>query len=130
MVELTHSDDFPPFLEGRKQSRLIGSEPDILTGVWVPNSSQDPFGRSKARQEDRDVAAYFTVRYNECLKTLRAQKFKGSTKGVPLEWFTFERMIVDECHGKDLPQRAAPTHNDVDSPWPSVLCVHACARAL
>ena len=28
------------FLEGRKQSRLIGSEPDILTRVWVPNSPQ------------------------------------------------------------------------------------------
>ena len=25
--------------------------------MWVPNSSQDPFGKSGARQEDRDQAA-------------------------------------------------------------------------
>ena len=77
---------------------LIGSEPDILTGVWVPNSSQDPFGKSKARQEDRDIAALFTVRYAEAVAKLRATTFKPSDKGVPLEWFTFERMVVDECH--------------------------------
>ena len=98
LVELAKVDDFPSFLEGRKQSRLIGSEPDILTGVWVPNSSQDPFGKSKARQEDRDIAAFFTVRYAEAIAKLRAKSFSASTKGVPLEWFEFERVIVDECH--------------------------------
>ena len=80
--------------------------------MWLPNSSQDPFGKSKARQEDRDVAALFTVRYNECLAKLRAKKFKEGDKGVPLEWFTFERMIVDECHeslvlGEDDAERKA-----------------------
>ena len=47
-------DALPAFLQGRRSTRLIGSEPDALTGVWVPNSSQDPFGKSGARQEDRD----------------------------------------------------------------------------
>ena len=63
-------------------------EPDILTGVWVPNSSQDPFGKSAARQEDRDVAALFTVRYGEAVDALRAMKFSDKDKGVPLEWFS------------------------------------------
>ena len=71
---------------------------DILTGAWAPHSSQDPFGKSKARQEDRDIAALFTVRYSEALAALRRRKFKPADKGVPLEWFEFERLIVDECH--------------------------------
>ena len=86
---------FPSFLSERKQSRLVGNEPDILTGVWVPNTSQDPFGKSAARQEDRDVAALFTVRYNEALEKLRARKFGEGDKGVPIEWFTWERLIID-----------------------------------
>lgn len=30
----------PSFLSERKHSRLVGNEPDILHGVWVPNTSQ------------------------------------------------------------------------------------------
>ena len=63
-------DALPPFLQGRRSTRLIGSEPDALTGVWVPNSSQDPFGKSGTRQEDRDQAALFTARYAEALALL------------------------------------------------------------
>ena len=82
-------------------SRVLSLSLSLCTSswaVWVPNSSQDPFGKSKARQEDRDIAALFTVRYGEAVAKLRAKKFGAGDKGVPLEWFTFERMIVDECH--------------------------------
>ena len=88
----------PPLLHGRYESRSIGAEPDALTGVWVPNSSQDPFGRTRARQEDRDQAALFTARYGEALEKLRAKQFRPKDKGVPLEWFEWERLIIDECH--------------------------------
>ena len=54
LVSKAGCDALPAFLQGRRSTRLIGSEPDALTGVWVPNSSQDPFGKSGARQEDRD----------------------------------------------------------------------------
>jgi hypothetical protein len=57
LVSKAGCDALPGFLQGRRSTRLIGSEPDALTGVWVPNSSQDPFGKSGARQEDRDQAA-------------------------------------------------------------------------
>ena len=46
----------------------------------MPNSSQDPFGKSGARQEDRDQAALFTARYAAALEQLRAKSFKGSDK--------------------------------------------------
>ena len=49
--------------------------------MWVPNSSQDPFGKSAARQEDRDVAALFTVRYLEAVDALRKMKFSGQGQG-------------------------------------------------
>ena len=117
VAKATHA--FPSFLSERKQSRLIGNEPDILTGVWVPNSSQDPFGKSAARQEDRDVAALFTVRYSEALAKLRAMSFEGSDKGVPIEWFTWERLIIDECHEslvlgqEDAERQAANETEDV-----------------
>ena len=40
LAELAAARPFPGFLQGKRQTRLIGSEPDVLTGVWVPNSSQ------------------------------------------------------------------------------------------
>ena len=43
-------------------------------------------------------AALFTARYAEALALLRAKAFKAADKGVPLEWFTWERIIIDECH--------------------------------
>ena len=88
----------------------------------MPNSSQDPYGKSRARQEDRDQAlffpeiardcprlpeitrdhrdqaALFSARYAAALEALRARRFGDKEKGVPLEWFTWERLIVDECH--------------------------------
>jgi hypothetical protein len=44
------------------------------------------------------VAALFTVRYAEAVAKLRGMSFGGADKGVPLEWFTWERLIIDECH--------------------------------
>ncbi|KAL1514920.1 hypothetical protein AB1Y20_004000 [Prymnesium parvum] len=98
LTELVGDEPLPGFLRGRRQTRLIGSEPDVLTGVWVPNTSQDPFGKSAARQEDRDTAAFFTARYSGALEKLRAMEFEGERTGVPIEWFTWERLIIDECH--------------------------------
>ena len=64
----------------------------------MPFTSLNPFGKAQARQEDRDAAALFTVRYGEALAKLRRKPFKPTDKGVPLEWFEFERLIIDECH--------------------------------
>jgi hypothetical protein len=46
----------------------------------------------------RDVTAYFTYSYLNAVKKLRELKFKASDKGVPLEYFTWERIFVDEIH--------------------------------
>ena len=112
LVGMVDAEALPNLLVGRKASRNIGQEPDILTGVWVPNSSQDPFGKSGARQEDRDQAALFSSRYAAAVSRLRNKSFKETSEGVPLEWFEWERLVIDECHeslvmgGEDAEARA------------------------
>lgn len=72
-------------------------------GVWIPASSADPYGGSNnsSNQSNRNQSAYYTHLYQEAIKKLRGELrglIKGSSKGVPLEFFEWERIIVDEVH--------------------------------
>ena len=56
-------------------------------------------GKTKGRQEDREAAAYFSHTYTRvALPSLRAKVFTDGDKGVPIEYFRWRRVIVDECH--------------------------------
>ena len=72
-------------------------------GVWIPASSADPYGGSNnsSNQNNRNQSAYYTHIYQEGIRKLRGElkdSIKGSSKGVPLEFFEWERIIVDEVH--------------------------------
>mmetsp|Transcript_4107 Transcript_4107/g.5670 ORF Transcript_4107/g.5670 Transcript_4107/m.5670 type:complete len:1268 (-) Transcript_4107:118-3921(-) len=73
-------------------------EAPTIEGIWIPATSQDPYVGNKGNQRRRDVAAYYTHCYKTALLNLRSKAFKSSTRGVPIEYFTWRRVIVDECH--------------------------------
>ena len=75
-------------------------EMNAARGVWIPATSADPYGggNNPLSQRRRDQSAYYTVAYQEAIDSIRAQAFAGSKTGVPLEFFSWERIIVDEVH--------------------------------
>ncbi len=70
----------------------------LLTHVRTYARTQLTCSRSAHVRTCRGQAALFTARYAAALELLRAKGFKATDKGVPLEWFTWERIIIDECH--------------------------------
>ena len=70
------------------------------SGVWIPASSTDPYGgaNNPRSQKRREESAYFTYVYHNYIEQLREKEFKGEEKGIPLEYFEYERVIVDEIH--------------------------------
>ena len=101
LTEATGTETLPPFLHRRNKNREAGGG-DVQTmiyGVWITSSSRDPYGKTKGRQEDREAAAYFSHAYTRvALPALRAKTFQDDDKGVPIEYFRWRRVIVDECH--------------------------------
>ena len=91
----------------------------------LPTTLQDPFGKSAARQEDRDVAALFTVRYGEALLKLRQREYTESDKGVPIEWFTFERLIIDVSSARQHWHLPSHPHSPRGRSLPLSLSLHA-----
>ena len=77
----------------------------------MANSSADPYGQgASASQQKRDDCGFFTDRYSEIIEILRTKtKIDGKTKGVPLEFFRWERVIVDEIH-----ESLCTTRADID----------------
>jgi len=53
---------------------------------------------NKGSQKDRDELAYYSHCYSEAVEKLREQRFGAAERGIPLEYFTWERVVVDECH--------------------------------
>eukprot|EP00977_Amphora_coffeiformis_P008979 scaffold2033_cov164-Amphora_coffeaeformis.AAC.18 len=53
---------------------------------------------NKGDQRTRDAQAYYGHCYAEAIAKLREKKFPPSQRGVPIEYFTWERIIIDECH--------------------------------
>ena len=58
-------------------------------GIYVGN---------KGKQRTRDEQAYYGHCYSEAVRKLREKSFGPSERGVPLEWFRWERLVIDECH--------------------------------
>ena len=75
-------------------------EQSSAKGVWIPSSSTDPYngGNNKNNQKRRNESAYYTHVYLSAVHNLRERDFKPSDKGVPLEFFEWERVFVDEIH--------------------------------
>jgi len=67
-------------------------------GVWIPGSSQDPYAGGKGNQSYRNESAHYTYVYNTAIQKLRKRTFKPTDMGVPLEYFEWHRVIVDEIH--------------------------------
>lgn len=53
---------------------------------------------NKGDQRKRDAQAYYGHCYAEAIEKLRKKKFAPTDRGVPLEYFTWQRIIIDECH--------------------------------
>lgn len=53
---------------------------------------------NKGNQRTRDAQAFYGHRYSEAVTKLRMKKFQPTDRGVPLEYFTWERLVIDECH--------------------------------
>jgi hypothetical protein len=75
-------------------------EKNAARGVWIPATSADPYGgaNNPLSQGRRDQAAYYTYIYTKAIQALREQSFETTDTGVPLEYFEWERIIVDEIH--------------------------------
>ena len=72
-------------------------------GTLIPATSADPYGGSNnaSNQANRNQSAYYTHIYQTAIKKIRSEridKIKGDTTGVPLEFFEWERIFVDEVH--------------------------------
>ncbi|CAB9508230.1 C-5 cytosine-specific DNA methylase [Seminavis robusta] len=69
-------------------------------GVWIPHESADPYnvGSKTNDQQRRNKSAYYTYVYQSAIQSLREKNFSPSDTGIPLEYFEFERLFVDEIH--------------------------------
>jgi SNF2 family DNA or RNA helicase len=91
-----HEDDGCPKMPSHTgQKELNGA-----TGVWIPATSADPYGgaNNSNNQKRRNASARYTHVYLSAVHQLRTKKFSETKKGVPLEYFEWERIIVDEIH--------------------------------
>ncbi|KAL7543053.1 hypothetical protein ACHAXR_012745 [Thalassiosira sp. AJA248-18] len=75
-------------------------EAPTIEGTWVRNMASGPaiYVGNNSKQKHRDEQAFYGHRYSEAITKLRQKKFDESERGVPLEWFTWDRIVVDECH--------------------------------
>jgi len=53
---------------------------------------------NQGSQRARDAQAYYGHCYSEAISKLRQKKFSAKDKGVPIEYYTWERVVIDECH--------------------------------
>lgn len=58
-------------------------------GIYVGNNG---------KQKTRDEQAYYGHCYSEAIQNLRKKSFAEAQRGVPLEYVTWERIVIDECH--------------------------------
>lgn len=73
-------------------------EPERMRGIWVPGHPADVYGSSKGKQKDREAMAFFSSQYAKTIEELRKKKLPPASKNAPLEWFQFQRIVVDEVH--------------------------------
>jgi hypothetical protein len=85
----------PPAPKGYSQR-----EAPTIEGTWVRNMSSGPeiYVGNRGNQRLRDAQAYYGHCYAQAISKLRQKSFSGSDRGVPIEYFTWERVVIDECH--------------------------------
>lgn len=105
-VDIVESKDYCDNLT-KKSGQMVAEIPrDIgqkekagVRGVWIPATSQDPYGigasNEMKNQRKRELSAFFTSTYMKAIEEIRKKSFKPTDKGVPLEYFEWERVIVD-----------------------------------
>ena len=92
----TKKDDKTPTLPDYVgQKEILGAK-----GTLMPNTSADPYGgnASDKAQSRRDESAWFTHCYQEAIDGIRKIEFSENDRGIPLEYFVWERVIIDEVH--------------------------------
>jgi SNF2 family DNA or RNA helicase len=94
-ISSSSADDCPKMPHYTGQKELLGA-----TGVWIPATSADPYGgaNNANNQKRRNASARYTHIYLNAVHKLRTKDFSEGKKGVPLEYFEWERIIVDEIH--------------------------------
>lgn len=75
-------------------------------------SGPDIYVGNNGSQRKRDAQAYYTHCYNEAIAALRKREFGVNEKGVPLEYFVWERVIIDECHETLVTGKSHEVMND------------------
>ena len=84
--------------------RFLGQKAtESLVGIWVPGHPAAPYAGTDGNQEKRNASAYFTAHYKKAVRALRQKDFDVSAKGLPLEYFQWERLVYDECHEATCP---------------------------
>jgi len=75
-------------------------EAPSIEGRWVRNMASGPemYVGNRGSQKHRDSQAYYGHCYAEAICKLRQKKFDRKDRGVPLEYYVWERIVVDECH--------------------------------
>ncbi|CAE8677271.1 unnamed protein product, partial [Polarella glacialis] len=73
-------------------------EPEQLCGIWIPGHPAQPYGTAKGKQQRRELAAFFSARYGEAVAKLRQRTLKLHAKNPPLEYFEWNRVVMDEVH--------------------------------
>jgi site-specific DNA-cytosine methylase/superfamily II DNA or RNA helicase len=94
--------ELPPF-----PSQAGHREPEQITGIWVPGHPASPYGTAKGKQQHREQAAFFSVKYDAAIGQLRQRKLPLGTKAPPLEYFLWDRVVVDEVHYAFVTQHKA-----------------------
>jgi len=92
-------------------------EAPTIEGTWVRNMASGPqiYVGNDSKQKQRDEQAFYGHRYSEAIKKLRSKKFSSSERGVPLEYFTWDRIVVDECHECLVSTKSVDTENKAKS---------------
>lgn len=87
-----------------KTPQYLGQRaPESLVGTWVPGHPAEPYAGTKGNQKFRNISAYFTEHYKDAVEELREMELSNTLKGVPLEYFQWERLVFDECHEATCP---------------------------
>ncbi|CAE8666358.1 unnamed protein product, partial [Polarella glacialis] len=101
-LDLTGPGEDPPDWEAPEQPEdeevLALGEPEQLCGIWIPGHPAQPYGTAKGKQQRRELAAFFSARYGEAVAKLRQRTLKLHAKNPPLEYFEWNRVVMDEVH--------------------------------
>jgi site-specific DNA-cytosine methylase len=73
-------------------------EPERMRGIWIPGHPACVYGTAKGKQQQREEMAYFSAEYGKTIESLRKKELSPESTNAPLEWFQWNRIVVDEVH--------------------------------